>query len=125
MKKLFDFLTLFGSFGTLICCALPATLVLIGSGAAVASAVSAFPELVWLSQNKLWIFLVAGFFLAINPVLSWALAKRAGRLALDCPLEPGLNEACQTAKSWTRWVYPVSVAIYLVGAASTLMGYLV
>ena len=120
MKKLVDFLSLFGSMGTLICCAIPSLLVVLGSGAVVASAVSTFPQLVWLSQNKIWIFSIAGILLVLNPIFTRVVARKA-----ECPIEPGLNEACQTTKSWTRWVYPFAVGTYLIGAAATLLGFVV
>ncbi len=40
-----EILTIFSSFGTLVCCALPAALVSIGAGAALASIVTAVPQL--------------------------------------------------------------------------------
>jgi len=39
-------LTLFGSLGTLLCCALPALLVSLGAGAVMASLVTNVPQLV-------------------------------------------------------------------------------
>lgn len=45
-------LALFTSVGTLLCCALPATLVALGAGAAVSAAVGAMPWLVPLSHHK-------------------------------------------------------------------------
>lgn len=44
---------------TLVCCVLPAIMVSLGAGAALASLVSAFPQLVWLSEHKLVVFAVA------------------------------------------------------------------
>jgi hypothetical protein len=58
-------LSLFTSGGTLICCALPALLVAVGAGAALSSLVSVFPQLVWLSEHKVWVFGVAGAALAV------------------------------------------------------------
>jgi hypothetical protein len=49
---LLSFLSLFTSFGTLLCCALPSLLVLLGLGATVASLLSAAPWLVSLSHHK-------------------------------------------------------------------------
>jgi hypothetical protein len=55
------------------CCALPATLVALGAGGAVASLASAAPWLVWLSQYKAWTFGLTAGVLA----LSWWQASRA------------------------------------------------
>jgi len=55
-----EILTILSSFSTLVCCALPAALVTIGAGAALASVVTAVPQLVWLSQHKIPLFGFAG-----------------------------------------------------------------
>jgi len=49
---LLAYLSLFTSMGTLLCCALPSLLVLVGLGATVASVLSAAPWLVTLSGHK-------------------------------------------------------------------------
>ena len=51
-----SYISLFTSFGTLLCCALPSLLVLLGLGATVASFLSAVPWLVVLSRHKTWVF---------------------------------------------------------------------
>jgi copper chaperone CopZ len=51
---------LLASSGTLVCCALPALFVAVGAGAALSSLVSTVPQLVWLSENKEPLFVVAG-----------------------------------------------------------------
>src|ERR1700736_2365718 len=53
---LLSYLSLFASFGTWLCCALPSLLVLLGLGATVASFLSAVPWLVTLSHHKNWVF---------------------------------------------------------------------
>jgi hypothetical protein len=50
---LLNYFSLFGSFSTLICCALPSVLVLLGMGTAVASLLSAAPWLVSLPPQGL------------------------------------------------------------------------
>ena len=59
-------LTIFSSVGTLVCCALPALLVSIGAGAVMASLVSAVPQLVWISEHKIPLFVFAGLLLLIR-----------------------------------------------------------
>lgn len=67
MKQILsNYLSIFTSFGTLLCCALPSLLVALGAGAVVASAVSALPWLVFLSYHKGWVFIVAGMLIALN-----------------------------------------------------------
>lgn len=52
--------TLATSASTLLCCALPALLVALGAGAVLASRVSVFPQLVWVSEHKIEVFVLAG-----------------------------------------------------------------
>ena len=68
---------LFSTSGTLVCCALPITLVTLGLGTTVASMASAAPWLVELSQHKGWIFLGSGGLLGMA---LWAIYRpgRAG-----------------------------------------------
>lgn len=56
--------TLATSASTLLCCALPALLVTLVAGAVLASAVSVFPQLVWVSEHKVEVFVLAGAMLA-------------------------------------------------------------
>ncbi|MGQ2966894.1 MAG: hypothetical protein ACT6QL_13855, partial [Methylophilus sp.] len=51
-----NLLSLFTSGSTLICCALPATLVAIGSVATLTSLISQFPQLIWISEHKPLVF---------------------------------------------------------------------
>src|ERR1700682_2717722 len=80
---LLGYLSLFTSFGTLLCCALPSLLVLLGLGATVASFLSAAPWLVTLSHHKNWVFLVSGVLVVSNIVYVYALAPRLQAQA--CP----------------------------------------
>lgn len=103
-------LSLAASGGTLVCCALPALLVSLGLGAALAGLVSAVPALVWISEYKLPLFLLAGTLLAGAGVLQWRL-----RFA-PCPLDPQLRQACLRTRRWSRWVWAASVLLFVVGA---------
>lgn len=110
MKKVLAFFSLFGSLSTLVCCALPALFVVLGMGAAFAGIVSAFPELIWLSENKTILFLISGVLLAASGVLQYYSRPAA------CPIDPQTGAACRETKSWSRYVYFVSLGIYLCGA---------
>src|SRR4051794_18645911 len=95
-----SYLSLFTSFSTLLCCALPSLLVLFGLGATVASVLSQVPWLVTMSHHKHWVFLTAGVLIAGNFVYVYQLAPRlqAKRGACD-PNDPA---ACQTASRLSR-----------------------
>ena len=59
-------LSLFASFSTLICCALPALLITLGMGAALASIISVFPWITIISKYKIETFITAGFMIFFN-----------------------------------------------------------
>jgi hypothetical protein len=110
IRKLASFLTLFTSFSTLICCALPALFVSLGFGAAFAGLIGNFPQLIWISEQKLYLFGFGGALLAVGGFIQW----RSKQLA--CPIDPKRAEACESTRSWSHGVYFVSVGLYLIGA---------
>ena len=73
---LLNYFSLFSSFSTLICCALPSVLVLLGMGTAVASLLSAAPWLVTFSRHKIWTFSIAGTLIAASFVMTYLVAPR-------------------------------------------------
>ena len=73
---LLNYFSLFSSFSTLICCALPSVLVLLGMGTTVASLLSAAPWLVSLSRHKIWTFSIAGVLIAMSFVMTYLIAPR-------------------------------------------------
>ncbi len=105
-----NILSLFTSGSTLICCALPATLVAIGSAATLASLVSNFPQLIWISEHKLLVFGLAGAMLAIAGYLQWQ-ARNA-----PCPADAKLAAVCTKTRKNALRIYWLSVAIYAIGA---------
>jgi mercuric ion transport protein len=118
--RAFGFLSLFTSFGTLICCALPSLLVLLGLGATVASFLSAAPWLVTLSQHKGWVFAGAGALIALNFGYVYVAAPRL-RGDQACPVDE--PTACGTADRVSRAVLWISAAIYALGFfAAYLLG---
>ena len=102
--------TLLASSTTLICCVLPAVLVSIGAGAALVGLVSAFPQLVWLSEHKGLVFGIAGALLAISGVVLWR-----GR-RLPCPADPALAASCMRLRRVSAVLYAVSAGLFAVGA---------
>lgn len=73
---LLNYFSLFSSFSTLICCALPSVLVLLGMGTAVASLLSAAPWLVSFSRHKVWTFSIAGTLIACSFLVTYVIAPR-------------------------------------------------
>lgn len=109
MKRIIPYLSLFTSFSTLICCALPALLVALGMGAALVSTISAFPQLIWISEHKIGVFVFAGTMLALTYFM------RRYSADLSCPLEPALAAACSRSRKYSAFVFGFSCAMYLVG----------
>jgi mercuric ion transport protein len=73
---LLNYFSLFSSFSTLICCALPSILVLLGMGTTVASLLSAAPWLVGFSRHKIWTFSIAGILIALSFLMTYLIAPR-------------------------------------------------
>lgn len=112
-SRLPGYLSLFASVGTLVCCALPAMLVVIGLGATVASVLSALPWLVALSRQKDWVFAISGLLIATNVYYIHRLAPRLSLSRAACP--PGEERACAAASRLSRALLLTSTGIYLVG----------
>ena len=103
----FMWLALASSSTTLVCCALPALLVSIGAGAALAAVVSAVPALVWISKHKLLVFLLAGLMLLAGGLLQ--------RRPASCPADARLAAACARYKRISHGVYIMSLLLYATG----------
>jgi len=101
--------SLLTSLGTLVCCALPALLVTIGAGAALAGLVSTMPWLVALSKYKVWTFSIAGAMLMIAGYFRWQ-SRNA-----PCPIDPDQARACIRLRKISFWIYACAVGIYLIG----------
>ena len=101
--------SLLASSATLVCCVLPAVLVSLGAGAAVVGLVSAFPQLVWLSEHKGWVFGIAAVLLAASGALLWHARS------LPCPADPAAARNCMRLRR-------VSAVLYFIGAAGFCLG---
>src|SRR4029078_11817869 len=86
-SALLSYFSLFTSFSTLLCCALPSLLVLFGLGATVASFLSAMPSLVTLSRHKSWVFLVSGVLIGGNLFYVYLVGPRLQQQVGACPVD--------------------------------------
>ncbi len=106
-------LSLFTSFGTLVCCAIPSLLVALGMGATLVGVLGSFPQLIWLSEQKIWLFatslimLVGTFF-----VRRWAADR-------PCPIEA--RESCERTKRWSGRIFWTAVIINFFGIVFTFI----
>jgi hypothetical protein len=105
-------LSLFTSFSTLLCCALPALLVALGMGAVVAGLVSDLPFLRYLSLYKEWTFSIAALLIAFNFWLVYR--KKPQDVACEIP-EDGKESACDTASRWSKKLLWISAVLLLIG----------
>jgi hypothetical protein len=102
--------------GTLVCCVLPATLVLLGAGSVMASLVSAVPGLVVLSQHKGVVFVLAGAGLLVAGVALWRQAVTG-----SCPVDPDRRRACLRLQRQARLLFGVSLLGYLAALVVTFV----
>ena len=105
----FAFGALLASTATLVCCVLPAVLVSAGAGAVLVGLVTSFPQLVWLSEHKVGVFLVAGVLLAVSGVMIWRAR------GLPCPVDPLAARACTRLRRVSVVQYGVSLAMFATG----------
>ena len=103
--------SIFTSASTLLCCALPALLVALGAGAALATVVGAVPQIVWVSEHKTLVFVGAGVMLAVAGYLQYRARF------LPCPADAGLAAACARQRRVSNVIYFVSLAIYVIGVS--------
>jgi hypothetical protein len=104
------FAALLASSGTLVCCVLPAVMVALGAGAALAGLVSALPQLVWLSEHKALVFGAAAILLTVAALSVW----RARRL--PCPSDPRQAATCLRLRRVTGVVLVSAFVACSIGA---------
>ncbi|HEY8010113.1 MAG TPA: hypothetical protein VIE67_03870 [Rudaea sp.] len=102
---------LFASSATLVCCVLPAVMVALGAGAALAGLITAVPQLVWMSEHKPWVFGIAALLLGVAGLALWH-ARR-----LPCPVDPVAARACTRLRRVSAVLYIVAVLAFCTGAA--------
>jgi mercuric ion transport protein len=108
-----NYLSLFTSVGTLLCCALPSLLVLFGMGATVASLLSAAPWLVSLSHYKPIVFSVSGIMIGLGFVYTYRVAPALRRASPAC--DPANPDACTTADRFGRATLWLSAILWSIG----------
>lgn len=101
--------TLLSSAGTLVCCVLPAILVALGAGAALAVLVSAIPQLVWLSEHKPLVFGIAFALLVASGVATWYSRTQ------PCPTEPVAAQSCQRLRRINLVLYSTALVSFALG----------
>ena len=111
--KTANFLSLFASSSTLICCALPALFVAIGAGASFASLITVFPFLVVLSEYKFYITLFALVMISIAGYGNYKTYH------MPCPADPEVGRLCLQTRKRSRHIYYLSVALFIFASIFT------
>ena len=107
-----SYLSLFTSLSTLLCCALPSLLVLIGFGASVASILSFMPWLVILSRHKAWTFSITGALIVLSFVNTYFVVPH---LQLDGECIASDPSVCGDASRASKILLWLSASIYIAG----------
>ena len=108
-QTVFPILSLFTSIGTLLCCALPALLVTLGMGAALAGFISVAPWITVISEYKIFIFVGAGILLILSSYLLW-INRNA-----PCPTDAKQAKACALLRKFSLYTIIISIVIYIIG----------
>jgi hypothetical protein len=104
-----EILTILSSFGTLLCCALPALLVSVGAGAVLTSLITTVPQLVWVSEHKIPLFAFAGLMLVLSGISTY---RNRGA---PCPADPAQAKSCLRLRRLSARLFYLSLAVYLIG----------
>jgi len=114
-SRLLGYFGLFSSVSTLLCCALPSLLVLLGFGATVGSLLAAVPWLVTLSRHKEWIFAPTALLIAANFYYVYRVVPRLLVQRGTCPADD--PEACARATRFSRVILWCSTVLIAVGGS--------
>jgi hypothetical protein len=100
---------LLASSTTLVCCVLPAVLVSLGAGAAVAGLVAAVPQLIWLSEHKIAVFGTTAALLVASGAMLWQARQ------LPCPTDARVARSCARMRSFSHALYAAALLCFVVG----------
>jgi hypothetical protein len=96
---------------------LPALLVSLGAGAVMVGLVSAVPQLIWLSEHKVALFIFAGCMLILSGIARY-LTRNA-----PCPLDARQAKACIRMRRISLGVFIFSVVLYATGFFFAFIAY--
>ncbi|MBW0168285.1 MAG: hypothetical protein KXJ49_12345 [Vulcanococcus sp.] len=100
---------------TLVCCALPAFLVLLGAGSVLATALSWWPGLALLSEQKVVVFGLAAAALVIAGLALWQSAR------LPCPTNPLQAQRCRHQRRQAQVLYALSCSLFAIGSLAAFV----
>ena len=109
IQAVFPSLSLFTSFGTLICCALPALLVTLGMGGSLASLIGLLPWVTSISDYKFIIFIISGLFIFLGFIFQWRTKN------LPCPTDLKKVVLCQNLRRISWIMLYLSLILFCLG----------
>jgi len=109
-QSFLSILSLFTSFGTLVCCALPALLVTLGMGASLISILGIFPWITVISEQKKIVFIISGIFLSLGFVNQYI-----NNISSSCPTDENEARICKNLKKVNWIILFFSSILYIVG----------
>jgi len=122
IRFLTNFVALFGSIGTLFCCALPMLFVVLGAGGVFASMISAVPALTIFSRHKPLLFILSGLMLAMSYLINipgtQAIPLQGTKQPTGCAIsneDESSKTACAQTKQYRHYIWLFSVCCYVVG----------
>lgn len=78
-------------------------------GGVFVSLTTSVPQIQFIGEYKLFIFIITAFLLAGGFFL-----MRPAKV-VECPIDEDQRNVCQTVKPWTRIILYVSIGFYLLG----------
>ena len=103
--------SLFSSLSTLLCCALPILMVVLGLGAVTAGLISSLPFLAVLGKYKVYFFLFSGLIITSN----FLLLYRNKKPVKECLITENAETACEKASRMSKIILWTSCVLYAIG----------
>jgi hypothetical protein len=88
-------------------------MVTFGMGASLVVLLGEFPQLIWLSENKNYLFLTTVVMVGIAGLFIF-LQRNA-----PCPIDPVLRQACLSGRKWSFRIWLSSVLVLTTGSLVT------
>jgi len=81
----------------------------LGAGAALATVVTAVPQLVWLSEHKIQLSVFSGLMLSLSGTSAYRNRKA------PCLADPAQAKSCMRLRRWSARIFYFSAMAYVTG----------
>lgn len=72
--------------------------------------ITTFPQIIWLSQYKVWVFTLSGAMIALSAYFQYQARFVA------CPIDPEQAAACSSGRKWSLRILIFSAVVWVAGA---------